>query len=123
MDGEGKGLKGLLAAGSGVVREKSMGTFEDLIEQINKIFEGTGFSDEDQINAVESIMRHAESHEQLQREAIANGPIDFGSSPTLLEAIDEIAYTAGEGHQKTINALLEVEGPEKIVQVLLAAGL
>lgn len=100
-----------------------MGTFEDLIEQINKIFDGTGISDEVQINGAESIMRHAKSREQRQREVNVNGSIDLGSSPTLPEAIDEIIYTAGESHQKAINALLEIEGAEKIVQVLLAAGL
>ncbi|SJM57906.1 type I restriction endonuclease subunit R [Arthrobacter rhombi] len=123
VDGEGKGLTGLTAAGSGVAREKKLGTFDDLIEQINKIFEGTGISDEDQISAVESVMRHAEANEQLQREAIANGPLDFSSSPSLPEAIDEIIYTAGEGHQKAINALLEMQGPGKLVDILLAAGL
>ncbi|MGL3805637.1 type I restriction endonuclease subunit R [Paeniglutamicibacter sp. R2-26] len=123
VDGQGKGLKGVTAVGSGVVREKTLGTFEGLIEQINKLFEGTGISDEDQINVFESVLRHAESHEQLQREAVANGTADFNSSPTLSETVEEIIYTAGEGHQKAINVLLELGGPEKIVEVLLAAGL
>lgn len=123
VDGQGQGLKGLIAAGSGVVREKSVGTFGALIEQINKLFEGTGISDEDQINVFESVMRHAQTHEQLQREAVANGPLDFSSSPTLVETVEELIYTAGEGHQQATNVLLELGGPEKIVEVLLAAGL
>lgn len=123
VDGEGKGLKGLTAVGSAVVREKTAGTFGELIEQINKLFEGTGISDEDQLNVFESVLRHAESHQQLQREAVANGPLDFSSSPTLAETVEEIIYTAGEGHQKATNVLLELGGPEKIVEVLLAAGL
>ncbi|MGO3343182.1 MAG: type I restriction endonuclease subunit R [Glutamicibacter arilaitensis] len=122
-DGQGQGLKGITAAGSGVVREKSVGTFGALIEQINKLFEGTGISDEDQINVFESVMRHAQAHEQLQREAVANGPLDFSSSPTLVETVEELIYTAGEGHQQATNVLLELGGPEKIVEVLLAAGL
>lgn len=123
VDGEGKGLKGITAVGSGIVREKTLGTFGGLIEQINKLFEGTGISDEDQLNVFESVLRHAESHEQLQREAVANGPLDFSSSPTLNETVEEIIYTAGDGHQKATNVLLELGGPERIVEVLLAAGL
>ncbi len=121
--GEGKGLKGITDAGSGVPREKTSETFGGLIEQINKIFEGTGVSDEDRVNVFESILRHALSHEQLQREAVANGPSDFSTSPTLVEVIEELIYTAGEGHQNAINVLLTLGSPEKIVDVLLSAGL
>lgn len=51
---------------------------------------GTGISDEDQLNVFKSVLRHAESHEQLQREAVANGATDFSSSPTLAETVEEI---------------------------------
>ncbi|GAA1874733.1 type I restriction endonuclease subunit R [Paeniglutamicibacter psychrophenolicus] len=123
VNGEGKGLKGLTGAGSGVVREKGMGTLEGLIEQINKLFEGAGINDNDQINVVASVRRYAISNFQLQREAIANGPLDFASSPTLPETIDEIIYTAGEGHQKAINVILEMSGTDKLVEILLLSGL
>ncbi|MEN8582129.1 hypothetical protein ABFP37_05375 [Burkholderia sp. RS01] len=122
-DGDGPGLKGVTAAGSGVVREKKKGTFGELIEHINKLFEGVGISDEDQINVISSVMRHAENNEQLQREAIANGPVDFAASPTLPEAIEENVYVAGEGHQKAINALLEMADNGGLVDVLLRGGL
>ncbi|WP_431711467.1 type I restriction endonuclease subunit R [Glutamicibacter uratoxydans] len=121
--GQGGGLKGVTGAGSSTPREKTTGTFGELIEQINKIFEGTGISDKDQVSAVESIMRHAENHEQIQREAIANGPGDFNTSPTLPETIEELIYTAGEGHQQAITALMDMQGPALLVEVLLAAGL
>lgn len=123
VDGQGNGLKGITAAGSGVARQKTKGTFGELIEQINKLFEGVGISDEDQINAVSSIMVHAESNEQLQREAVANGPDDFASSPSLPDAIEEIIYTAGDGHQKAINSLLEMADTGKLVEVLIRGGL
>jgi type I restriction enzyme R subunit len=45
------------AADSGVVRETTLRTFDGQIKQINELFEDTGISDDDQINAVESIMR------------------------------------------------------------------
>lgn len=122
-DEDGKGLKGITATGSGVAREKSKGTFEDLIEQINKLFEGIGITDEDQINAVASIMVHAENSQQLQREAIANGPDDFASSPTLQDVVEETIYTAGEGHQKAITALMEMADTGKLVEVLILGGL
>ena len=82
-----------------------------------------GISDEDQINAVSSIMIHAENNAQLQREAVANGPDDFATSPTLPDAIEEIIYTAGDGHQKAINSLLEMADAGKLVEVLIRGGL
>ncbi|MGO4295812.1 hypothetical protein [Glutamicibacter sp. MCAF14] len=47
----------MTAADSGVVRETTLPTFDGQIKQINELFEDTGISDDDQINAVESIMR------------------------------------------------------------------
>lgn len=123
VDGQGQGLKGITGSGSGVAREKKSDTWAALIEKINKLFEGIGISDEDQINAISSIMVHAEGNEQLQREAQANGPIDFASSPSLPDVIEEAVYVAGEGHQKAINALLEMADAGKLVEVLLLGGL
>lgn len=122
-NGDGPGLKGITASGSRIVREIKKGTFGELIEHINRLFEGLGISDEDQVNVISSVMRHAENNEQLQREAIANGPVDFAASPTLPEAIEEIVYVAGEGHQKAINALLEITDNGQLVDVLLRGGL
>lgn len=68
-------------------------------------------------------MVHAEGNEQLQREAQANGPVDFASSPSLPDVIEEAVYVAGEGHQKAINALLEMADTGKLVEVLLLGGL
>ncbi|WP_207346455.1 hypothetical protein [Arthrobacter sp. E3] len=123
VDGQGQGLNGITESGSGVAREKKLGTWETLIDRINKLFEGVGISDEDQINAISSIMVHTETNEQLQREAIANGPADFASSPSLTDVVEEVIYTAGEGHQKAINALLEMADSGKLVEVLLLGGL
>jgi type I restriction enzyme, R subunit len=122
-DGDSPGLKGITAAGSGLVREKKKGTFAELIKRINKLFEGTGVSDEDQINVISSVMLHAENNEQLQREAIAKGPIDFAASPTLPEAIEKIVYVAGDGHQRAINALLEMADGGGLVDLLIRSGL
>lgn len=47
----------MTAADSGVVRETTLPTFDGQIKQINELFEDTGISDDDKINAVESIMR------------------------------------------------------------------
>ncbi|WP_449373035.1 type I restriction enzyme subunit R domain-containing protein [Arthrobacter psychrolactophilus] len=123
VDGQGQGLKGITGSGSGVAREKKSDTWAALIEKINRLFEGIGISDEDQINAISSIMIHAEGNEQLQREAQANGPIDFASSPSLPDVVEEAVYVAGEGHQKAINALLEMADAGKLVEVLLLGGL
>ncbi|KUG55494.1 restriction endonuclease subunit R [Kocuria rosea subsp. polaris] len=123
QDGQGEGLKPMTEAGSGQVREREKGTFEQLIEHINKLFEGTGITDADQLNAVQSVFRHAEESEQLQHEAMANGPVDFATSPSLREEIEGIIYTAGEGHQKATNVLLELSDDGRLLDILLKGGL
>ena len=81
------------------------------------------YIDADQLNAVQSVFRHAEESEQLQREAMANGPVDFASSPSLREEIEGIIYTAGEGHQKATNVLLELADDGRLIDILLKGGL
>ena len=116
-------LQPLTGSGSGTAREKSRGTLEEIIEQINRLFAGAGLDDDDQLNAVSSVMRHAVGSEQLQREAMANGPADFSTSPTIPNVVEEIIYTAGEGHQKAINVLLESGTMNGLIEVLLSGGL
>lgn len=123
QSGEPGQLKGPTDAGSGTPRQKKRSRLEELIEQINKLFEGAGLKDEDQINAISSIMRHAIHDPQLQREAMANGPTDFSTSPSIPSVIDDVIYEAGEGHQKAINVLLESGNWSDLTQVLLRGGL
>jgi type I restriction enzyme R subunit len=123
-DGDAKGLQPLTEAGTSTPREKSASTIAALIERINKLFEGTGISDADQINAFESVMRHAEDNETLQREAISNGTADFNASPTLRGTqLEEIIYLAGEGHTKAVNVLLELADTGELPDLMILAGI
>ncbi len=116
-------LKPLTASGSAMVRENRQGTFEDLIEHINKLFEGSGLGDEDQVNAVSSVYRHLLGNERMQKEAMANGPADFYTSPSIPVTVEEVLYTADEGHRKAIAQLMDSPSTAALLDLMVRADL
>lgn len=122
-DGDPGALVGVTEAGSGTAREAKYGPLSAVIDQINQLFAGTGVGETDQVNAVESILRHAVENPALQAEAIANTPVDFAGSPTIQVELDELPYTAGIGHQHAVKALLQQGDLRQLADILLGAGL
>lgn len=121
--GEGGGLDGLAGAGSGSAQETKYGPLSAVIDKINDLFAGTGISETDQLNAFESIMRHAVENPTLQAQAMANTETDFSLSPDIEGAVEDVAYAAGDGHSKAIAAVLTKMDMDAVIRVLLAAGL
>jgi len=121
--GDGDGLAGLASAGSGSAHEAKYGPLTAVIDKINDLFSGTGISEVDQVNAFESIMRHAVENPTLQAQAMANTEADFSLSPDIEGAVEDVAYAAGDGHSKAIAAVLTKMDMDAVVRVLLAAGL
>ncbi len=70
-----------------------------------------------------SVYRHLVGSELLQKEAMANGTADFSSSPSIPDVVDEFIYTAGIGHQKAVNILIDTASTTGTVEVFLRAGL
>jgi type I restriction enzyme R subunit len=122
-DADPGALAGITEAGSGTAREGKYGPLSAVIDQINQLFAGTGVAETDQVNAVESILRHAVENPALQAEAVANTPVDFASSPTIQVELDELPYAAGIGHQQAIKALLQQGDLKQLADILLGAGL
>jgi type I restriction enzyme R subunit len=122
-DGQGKGLDPLTDVGSSSPREKKRSRLDELVEYINSLFEGTDIPPIDGRNAIESVFEHAVENALLQQEAMANGPVDFASSPTLRTQLEETIYLAGEGHQKAINVLLELSDNGRLRDILIRGGL
>lgn len=122
-DGDPGALAGVTDAGSGAARDAKYGPLSAVIDQINQLFAETGVEETDQVNAVESILRHAIDNPALQAEAVANTPVDFASSPTIQVELDELPYTAGIGHQQAIKALLQQGDLKQLADILLGAGL
>lgn len=94
-----------------------------MIEKINKLFAGTGISEVDQVNAIESLMSQAADNSTLQAMALANTVVDFASSPEMEVVVEGAAYTAGEGHSKAIAAILTKMRMTDVVKVMLQGGL
>jgi type I restriction enzyme R subunit len=121
--GEGTGLSGLTGAGSGTPLEAKYGPLSAVIEKINELFAGTGIGEVDQVNAIESLMRHAAENSTLQAQAMANTAIDFASSPDIEVVVEDAAYAAGDGHSKAIAAILTKMQMTEVVKVMLQGGL
>lgn len=121
--GEQGELSGITEGGSGQARETKYGWLSEIIEQLNTLFSGTGLGETDQVNSFESVFRHAVDNPQLQAEAMANTQADFDTSPTIHTQVEELLYTAGDGHEKAIAALLQMDDITGLIKVLLRAGL
>lgn len=121
--GAGDGLTGLTETGSGSAHDTKYGPLSAVIDKINDLFAGTGIGEVDQVNAISSLMNHAAANPVLQAQAVANTEADFSLSPDIEDAVEDIAYTAGEGHSKAIAAVLTKMDMADVVKILLAAGL
>jgi type I restriction enzyme R subunit len=121
--GEQGELSGITAGGSGQARQTKYGWLSAIIEQLNTLFAGSGLGETDQVNSFESVFRHAVDNPELQAEAMANTEADFHTSPTIHTQVEELLYTAGEGHQKAISALLQMDDITGLIRILLQAGL
>lgn len=121
--GEQGELSGITEGGSGQARETKYGWLSEIIEQLNTLFSGSGLGETDQVNSFESVFRHAVDNPQLQAEAMANTQADFDTSPTIHTQVEELLYTAGDGHEKAIAALLQMDDITGLIKVLLQAGL
>lgn len=116
-------LAGVTEAGSGQPREVKYGLLQDVIDKINELFSGTGISEVDGISVTETIMRHVVENEKIQAEAMANTPVDFESSPTIVGELEDMIYASGIGHNEAIKALLQMNNLTPLVNVLVAMGL
>jgi len=121
--GGGPGLTGVTSVGSGVPREPKYGPLSSVIKQINDLFVGTGISAVDQVNVVQSVMRHAVENPQLRAQAMANTEADFALSPGIPSEIEDVMYQTGIGHNDALQALLKMADTKGLVKVLLDAGL
>jgi len=116
-------LTGPGATGSAGVRETQLGPLQLVLDRINDLFTGTAMDDSDQVSVIETLMRRAVENEQLQTQAMANAETDFAWSPTLTEQIESILYESAAGSQSGFKHLLQLSELDRLVDVLLAAGL
>jgi type I restriction enzyme R subunit len=121
--GESGELAGITAAGSAQPREAKYGLLQDVIDKINALFAGTDVDENSGVSAAETIMRHIVDNPKIQAEAMANTPIDFESSPTIVAELEDVIYASAAGHSNAMTALLKKGDFEALVKVLLAMGL
>lgn len=116
-------LSGITAAGSAQPREAKYGLLQDVIDKINGLFAGTDVDELNGVSAAETILRHVVDNPRIQAEAMANGPVDFESSPTIVAELEDVMYASAEGHSKAMKALLQRSDFAAVVNVLLSMGL
>lgn len=118
--GEPGELAGLTAAGSSQPREVKYGLLQDVIDRINELFAGTGVDETSGVDRIQSLLHRVVENEKLQAEAMANTEVDFASSPTIVEQLEDLIYTSANGHNDATRALLQLPDLAKVVPVLLA---
>ena len=121
--GESGELAGITAAGSSQPREAKYGLLQDVIDRINGLFAGTDVDEINGVSAAETILRHVVDNPKIQAEAMANTPIDFETSPTIVSELEDVMYASAAGHSNAMKALLQKSDFGSIVKVLVAMGL
>lgn len=121
--GDSGELAGITAAGSAQPREAKYGLLQDVIDKINSLFAGTDVDEINGVSAAETILRHVVDNPKIQAEAMANTPIDFESSPTIVAELEDVMYASDAGHSNAMKALLHKGEFAAIVNVLVAMGL
>lgn len=116
-------LSGITAAGSAQPREAKYGLLQDVIDKINALFAGTDVDEVNGVSAAETILRHVVDNPKIQAEAMANTPIDFETSPTIVAELEDVMYASAAGHSNAMKALLHKSDFTSIVNVLVAMGL
>ncbi|MGK9148364.1 DEAD/DEAH box helicase family protein [Plantibacter flavus] len=116
-------LSGITAAGSAEPRKSKYGLLQDVIDKINTLFAGTDVDEVNGVSAAETIMRHVVDNPKIQAEAMANTPIDFVTSPTIVAELEDVMYASAAGHSNAMKALLQKSDFASIVSVLVAMGL
>lgn len=120
LDGD-VALEPMKEAGSGSAREAQYEYLSKLIEKINDAFAGSGLSDADKVNVINSVMSKASEDETLQLQADANPADDFYDSPDLFPTLLKVILMAGQQHESGIDWLVNNVGPEEMVE--LAKGI
>ncbi|KHK95921.1 restriction endonuclease subunit R [Microbacterium mangrovi] len=116
-------LAGITAAGSAQPREAKYGLLQDVLDKINALFAGTDVDEVNGVSAAETILRHVVDNQKIQAEAMANTPIDFVSSPTIVAELEDVMYASAAGHSNAMKSLLQKSDFAGIVDVLVAMGL
>lgn len=94
-----------------------------MIDKINGLFAGTDVDELNAVSAAETILRHVIDNPKIQAEAMANTPIDFETSPTIVAELEDVMYASASGHSNAMKALLQKSDFASVVNVLVAMGL
>ncbi|WP_026544121.1 type I restriction endonuclease [Arthrobacter sp. 35/47] len=122
-EGEAALLDPVREVGSGTGHDPQKVRWAEIIEQVNTLFEGGGFSDADQLSLLESVMNKALENETLRNQAKANRKVDFYSSPKILRTVEDTVIETGEQHAKGVNWLLSPDKLPELIEVLRTMGM
>jgi type I restriction enzyme R subunit len=122
-------LKPLSEAGSGEVREAKKSLLQDIIEQVNDLFQGE-LSDNDKLVYVNNVLKgKLLESETLRQQASSNSKEQFANSPDLNKELTNAIMDALEAHETMSSQALGSEdvrdglkeillGPAKLHELL-----
>ncbi|AMM31009.1 restriction endonuclease subunit R [Sinomonas atrocyanea] len=119
----GEQLDPMQESGSGKANEAEYVHMSELISKLNEVFAGSGLSDADQINVINSVIGKASEDEMLQLQADANAAQDFYDSPDLSTALLKVILSAGQQHETGIDWLANTVSQEKLLDLAKAMDL
>ncbi len=117
-EGDAGGLAATLAAGSRGRHEADLVPWDEVLAQINALFEGDALSDGDQVSAVETVMRKMLENEDLRARAKANNKSDFFSGPDLWYTVQDIIVDASDLQQTGLERLAADRSREDIIAIM-----
>ena len=96
--GDAKPLEPFTGAGSGVVRERQKGLLQEIIEQVNSLFEGE-LTEDDKLVYVNNVIKgKLLESDELVVQAANNTKAQFANSPTLTTEIMNAIMDALAAH-------------------------
>jgi type I restriction enzyme R subunit len=96
-EGEGMPLKGLVAAGSGMVQTKEKALLEEILEKVNQLFEGE-LTDDDKVGYIKTLKAKLIESDVLVDQATNNTKEQFANSSDLTKGIEAAIISALEAH-------------------------
>ena len=114
---DAEGLKATLTAGSRGRHEADLVPWDEVLAQINSLFEGDGLSEGDQISAIETGLRKMLENENLQAQAKANNEADFLSGPGLWETWQEIVLDSYDRQGRGMERMADDRSRDEILAI------
>lgn len=120
--GGGEGLRGVTEAGIARANRDDRGSWDEILEKVNKYFGTLEISDDDKLSFAESLIAKAAEDERLKHQAQSNTRQDFGHSPTLRVVAEDALWSHEDNTSQLIRTLRSMSSADQ-AQFFMDMGL